>query len=133
MIPNLPSVELARVYESAALWRVVAPFSYRVNPGDIVTVPVGFVTDLASIPRVFWDVLPPFGNYTEAAVIHDFLYSDPEQRKRGKDACDKILEMAALDYGTPQWQVDMLYEGVRAGGQSAWDDDGKKSATLQKL
>ncbi|WP_250530524.1 DUF1353 domain-containing protein, partial [Caballeronia sp. ATUFL_F1_KS4A] len=34
------------------------------DPGlPTVIVPTGFVTDLASIPRIFWSVLPPDGDY----------------------------------------------------------------------
>lgn len=39
-----------------------------------ICVPRGFKTDLASIPRLFWSFYPPFGDYMNAAVIHDFLY-----------------------------------------------------------
>lgn len=39
-----------------------------------ITVPAGFVTDFASIPRLFWRILPPWGSYNRAAVVHDFLY-----------------------------------------------------------
>lgn len=40
----------------------------------IIIVPIGATTDLASIPRIFWVVLPPFGKYKFGAVIHDLLY-----------------------------------------------------------
>jgi len=35
---------------------------------------VGFVTDFASIPRPLWWLLPKWGKYGKAAVIHDYLY-----------------------------------------------------------
>lgn len=37
------------------------------------TVPKGFVTDLASVPSVFWSVLRPDGEYAYAAILHDYL------------------------------------------------------------
>jgi hypothetical protein len=36
-------------------------------------VPAPFVTDLASVPRVFTWLFPRYGRYTKAAVVHDFL------------------------------------------------------------
>lgn len=33
----------------------------------------GFKTDLASIPRIFWSIFPPFGSYQDAAILHDYL------------------------------------------------------------
>lgn len=48
---------------------------YRLGTRPVVIdVPKGFVTDLASVPRVIWNLFPPFGKYTEAAIVHDALY-----------------------------------------------------------
>lgn len=33
----------------------------------------GFPTDLATVPRIFWALLPPHGGYEKAAVLHDWL------------------------------------------------------------
>src|SRR5258708_33483224 len=44
------------------------------DPSIRITVPVGFVTDLASVPRVFWSLLPPAARYSYPAIIHDYLY-----------------------------------------------------------
>jgi len=39
-----------------------------------VSVPSGFETDFASIPRFFWRLEPPVGRSCRAAVVHDYLY-----------------------------------------------------------
>ncbi len=39
-----------------------------------ITVPKGFVTDLASTPRRVWALYPPFGKYLSASIVHDYLY-----------------------------------------------------------
>lgn len=56
-------------------WKVSEEFSYtsRMLLGDVYTVPRAFVTDLASVPRIFWRFFPPDGTYTQAAVLHDYL------------------------------------------------------------
>lgn len=66
-------------FRDARDWEVIVPFAacllvdgYQ-NPIR-VTAPKGFVTDLASIPRAIWNIFPPFGGYTEAAILHDWLY-----------------------------------------------------------
>lgn len=38
------------------------------------TIPKGFETDLASIPRGLSRFLPPWGDYSTAAIIHDYMY-----------------------------------------------------------
>ena len=40
-----------------------------------ITVPEGFQTDFASVPRFFWRLAPPWGKYSPAAVVHDYLYA----------------------------------------------------------
>lgn len=52
------------------------PIIWRPNPGQafkMVNVPEGFVTDLASVPRAFWEIMRPEGRYAYAAVVHDYL------------------------------------------------------------
>ena len=39
-----------------------------------VEVPIGFVSDLASVPSILWSKYPPQGRYAIAAIIHDYLY-----------------------------------------------------------
>src|SRR5690242_3006060 len=58
-------------------WRVVDhPVVWRGIFGDHpvrVVVPVDFLTDLASVPRWLTWLVPRYGEYTRAAVIHDCL------------------------------------------------------------
>jgi hypothetical protein len=53
-------------------WALVLPLVYRGNT-DTFTVPEGFVTDFASVPRVAVWLIPRFGRYTPAAILHDWL------------------------------------------------------------
>lgn len=58
---------------------VFKAFDYYVGSlqsGVWVEVPLGFETDGASVPKVLWWILPPFGKYGQAAVVHDKLYRD---------------------------------------------------------
>lgn len=43
-----------------------------VGSRDVIIIPDGFRTDLATVPRIFWAMLPPSGTYEKAAVLHDF-------------------------------------------------------------
>lgn len=57
-------------------WVVTEPFTYYLDSLDsnlYVTVPRGFLTDGASVPRLFWKLIPPWGGYGQAAVLHDYL------------------------------------------------------------
>jgi hypothetical protein len=87
-----------------------------------VTVPIGFVTDFASIPRAFWSLLRPDGNYAYAAVIHDYLYWT---QRLSRDKSDLIFKLAMQDFEIGSAEVSTIYAGVRAGGEGAWNDNAK--------
>jgi hypothetical protein len=101
--------------------------SIRWNPNagqkfQPVEVPEGFVTDLTSIPRVFWQVLRPEGRYAYAAVVHDYLYW---QQTRSRQEADQILKIAMEDSKVDPKLIYSVYHAVRAFGQAAWDSNAR--------
>lgn len=96
-------------------WEVAKDFNVSINNFK-VKVPKGFRTDLASIPRIFWNIFPPFGRYTQAAVVHDYLYRIQHNRKQA----DKIFYDLMIEYGTRKWKAKIMYLAVRIFGYYAW-------------
>lgn len=45
------------------------------NPISIngVNIPKGFITDGATIPKLFWNILSPFGRYFKSCALHDYV------------------------------------------------------------
>ncbi len=107
-------------------WRVVNAFTYAIGrEGSTVciTVPAGFQTDFASVPRIFWSIFPPTGKHGKAAVLHDYLYATQQASRVVADAI--FLEaMGVLD--VPAWRRWAMYLGVRLGGWYAWREHQKK-------
>jgi len=94
-------------------FELITPFDYHVGEegsGDVITVPAGYRTDFASVPRIFWRIIPPVGRYGKAAVVHDWLY-DTESRPR-KEA-DKIFLEAMEVLEVPKWKRKAMYYAVR--------------------
>lgn len=56
-------------------WRLKEDFEYYTDlKHDYVKIPKEFLTDFASIPRIFWIFLPPYQKlYGKAAIVHDYL------------------------------------------------------------
>ncbi len=54
-------------------WEVIAPLKY-LGKHDQFVVPIPMLTDFASVPRVFVWLLPRYGRYTKAAILHDYLW-----------------------------------------------------------
>ena len=128
--------------QGRSLWGIHDPLAYR--PSDYaekITVPPGFVTDLASIPRWAWIVLPPDGPWVKGAVIHDFLYatcgtgvwknhptaitrSAPYSRREA----DAILREALENRGVDRLRRTIIWLAVRLGGASGWGLDDSRQA-----
>lgn len=63
---------------------LVQPLVYK-GRDQIFTVPSGFVTDFASVPRSLTWLIPTMGTYTRAAIVHDFLCVElAEVHRRGR-------------------------------------------------
>lgn len=101
-------------------WRLAVPFEYHVGAeesGDVITVPRGFTTDFASVPRAFWSLFPPWGTYGKASVLHDYLYV-MQQRPRAE--CDGIFLEAMKVLGVNIATRTTLWSAVRTWGWIAW-------------
>lgn len=96
-----------------------------------VTVAPPFRTDLASVPRFAWLLIPRDDkNIVEPAVFHDWLYSNvgwPMGRAfrsattvLTRRECDRILSDAMKLAGAPWWKRHAVYWAVRLGGWKPW-------------
>lgn len=120
MAQFLDSLYLAEVDDST--FRIVDhPFRYQSDIGGLITVPIGFETDFASVPRIGW-IYALLGDIAhEPAVIHDWLYYSAISSR--KDSDDILLEaMTSIHIG---WRRYPIYWGVRLGGELAWNSHRK--------
>ena len=96
---------------------VYEPFEYHVGElgsKEIISVPKGFVTDLASIPRVIWSFLPPHDTYGKAAVIHDYCYV---HAINSKEWADNVFYESMGVLGIPKWKRKIMYWSVKYFGK----------------
>lgn len=123
MPPNFLN-QLELEYIDGRTWRVTQTFSVDVEIGVIV-VPVGFITDFASIPRVLWNILPPEGHYGKAAVLHDYIYvtgghCPPSEHVFTKKEADKLFLAAMSQLDVPWYQRYPMYQAVRWFGRGSF-------------
>ena len=106
-------------------------------PASKITCKKGFVTDLASVPRICWAFIAPW-DVARAAIIHDFLYKSIRQYrakedkpdnpeietvtnnyKAAKAAADKVFLMAMKDANpsVPSWKICAAYAAVDLFGR----------------
>lgn len=99
-------------------WILTAPLVYVSDVAGItITVPAGFQTDLASVPRLPLVFLLAGDCAREAAVVHDFLYTSHLVDRATADA---VLREASAATGVPWWRRTLMYWGVRIGGARHW-------------
>ena len=107
-------------------FKLVQAFQYYIGDegsGDEINVPAGHPTDFASVPRIFWTILPPVGQYGKAAVVHDYLcdecikcgYQYPPGMKSRAEA-DKIFFEAMGVLKVKKWKRYIMFWAVRAWG-----------------
>lgn len=124
------------IYEDndGASWTLRLPLEYetdigRIVPvapdfenGELITVPEGFVTDLASIPAFAQNMISKVGPWDRPAVIHDWLYTTGQ---RPRAIADKVLLEAMAVTGTGWIRRRLIYAAVRVAGWKAWSDHRK--------
>jgi Protein of unknown function (DUF1353) len=108
-----PTITVRRA--SDQLWEVVEPLVYR-GLRDTFVVPAGFRTDFVSVPRIVVWLIPRFGRYTLAAVLHDWLVSTGIDSGvvSARDA-DGLFRRVLRELGVPPVRCWLMWTGVRWG------------------
>ena len=114
--------------------------------GGVITVPKGFVTDFASVPRVPF-IYEAFGDRAHhESVVHDFLYQTHEIPLEvivevtneikivitliGKAKADYIFKEAMICRKKPFYIYEGMYIGVVLGGASSYASGPKRFKIL---
>jgi hypothetical protein len=107
-------------------WEVRQSFSYAAARQSF-TIPVGMITDFASVPRIFAWYLPRYGRYTRAAILHDHLWEMAHAGKIDYVDADGTFRQAMLALGVPFLHRWAMWAAVRwaalakpNGGKGWW-------------
>ena len=103
----------------------IIPFSdYTYKTGEDIhfvvddhkyTIPKGFETDLASIPRWYWTFLSPqYSAFVTPSIIHDYFYRCDTHKSR--KFADEVLFYSLKEKGISNYTASMFYVAVRIFG-----------------
>ncbi len=93
------------------------------------TIPVGFVSDLASIPHWFWSFInPEYAPLMYPALIHDYLYSCPGNYSRRY--ADEVFYSAMISNGLSKYIASKMYWSVRLFGKPHFNEGNECKDTL---
>ena len=113
----------------------------RVTNKNVVSVPKGYITDLASVPRFCWAFIAPF-DVARAAVVHDILYEKintaykgekiltKHDRERYRKVADDLFKegMESAVPPVPKWKIWAAYNAVRVFGRWAINSSAPRRA-----
>ena len=100
------------------LWVLLDDFFYQADDGTLYVVPRGFVTDLGTVPRIFWAIIPPHARFRESYVLHDWLW------RVDKKLANRVLGETLKKQGAALWERAAILGAVTLyAGQSTQDKD----------
>ncbi|MEU8901663.1 DUF1353 domain-containing protein [Nocardia sp. NPDC048505] len=93
----------------AKFWKLTEPVVYQ-GDSQVFTVPAGFRTDFASVPRALVWLIPRYGAYTRAAILHDYLIHSDEVSTADADG---LFRRALRELGVSLPRRWMMWAAVR--------------------
>ena len=97
-------------------FELVDDYVYQIEEYSI-RVTKGFVTDYASIPRIFRPIVLPYGKHSGASVVHDYLYSKGCNLNIERKKADKIFLEILKEEGVNSILARLMYIAVRIFGK----------------
>ena len=116
-------------------YRLRKKINIKLSNGKEIFISNEFEWDLSSVPRFFWTLLPPNGDFIIGALIHDWLYQkrdfvtkewfDNDSKKAKKFADEEMLLWSNTvnkkeGFSLRGFDNFLRYYGVRLFGWVAW-------------
>jgi hypothetical protein len=96
------------------------PFRVEIT-GMPLVVPEGFISNGNSTPRSLWSIIPPLaGEYGEAGIVHDYLYSIDSGDMYNRQDADMIHFSIGRYRGANLIKARLIYRSLRMFGESRW-------------
>ena len=100
-------------------FELVGDYVYQIE-NYVIKVPKSFVTDYASIPRIFRAIVLPYGKHSGASVVHDYLYSKNCELNIERKKADKIFFEILKEEGVNPILARLMYIAVRIFGKTRY-------------
>jgi hypothetical protein len=102
-------------------WRLEEALTYH-GRKDSFVVPAGLRTDFASIPRLVVWLIPRYGAYTKAAILHDYLC---ENEPISRADADGLFRRALQEFHVSVPRRWLMWAAVRAASAMRGADAGQ--------
>lgn len=98
-------------------FELVAPIVVKTDRVE-VTVPAGTRLDFASVPRIFWPLIPRDGLLALASAVHDYLYLT---HAVPREDADMIFRELMEFSGVGALKTWVVWKAVRVFGEGPWE------------
>lgn len=114
-------VDVHNVDEWGNVFTLIEPITLYWH-GRELTVPSGFKSDGASVPRLFWRlVFPPEETMAlRGAFFRDYIYRTHLKGWTREEADRMFYDVIVYD-GVPKWRAWLAFVAVRYFGRYAWE------------
>lgn len=98
-------------------WEVTEDCEVTNITGEKFIIEAGYISNFASVPRVFWSIIPPHGRSANASIVHDYMYEHVMDYRLLVD----FFFFRNLLNDVPEWQAVLMATIVRLRGKKRWD------------
>ena len=116
-ITDNPKVELLPK-SSRGRFKTLEHINHQLINGRELFIHKGFVSNGASVPKILWGIYSPYGTYTMAAIVHDYLYENNLYTRKFADR-QFLIDMGKC--GTNKFTKWLFYYIVRIFGSLNWN------------
>lgn len=105
--------------------------------GASIIIPQGYVTDFASIPRIFWTIFSPYGRNTNPSILHDYCYTSKVMSnlvgdQEGRKLADELFYNNMLAEGVPKLGAKIMFLAVRYFGKGHYGKNERSIRVINK-
>lgn len=93
-------------------WQLQEPLAYA-GKRETFVVPAGFTTDFASVPQALTWLVPRYGRYTKAAILHDYLWGRCRTGQFDWADADGLLRRSMRELDVPFLRRWLMWGAVR--------------------
>jgi Protein of unknown function (DUF1353) len=104
------------------LWELKQPIIIGLSNGAIIEIPVGFITDFASVPKILWSAISSIGKFNLASVVHDYFYSTHIYSRCFSDK--EFLRLMHMTSPNTKLRNRIMFYAVRLFGNKRWKEQG---------
>lgn len=124
-------IKKSRVYGKNNInnYELLQDVNVRLSDGRELTIPKGYVWDLASVPRLLWSIVPPDSDAELAFLIHDYLYENHKELGYNQKFCDNEMKLWSKELNGTQNKYSLRnidnsirYYAVRLFGKKVFNN-----------